>query len=138
MSTLPGAGLPSHRRKPVHLFDRGSSYPGLPEPDLGFPVSTTPGFENRRIAEYLGLVSGEAIIGANFFRNVAAAITSVVGGRSGKHEETLAVARDVALAEAIDEAKRRGGSALVGVDLDYEHLGGLLLVCVSGTAVRLE
>ena len=104
-------------------------------------MTTTPTLEGRPIREYLGVVSGEAIVGANIFRDLFAAVRNVVGGRAGAYENVLADARETALAEMADEARRRGANAVVGVDLDYETLGeggSMLMVCASGTAVVVE
>jgi uncharacterized protein YbjQ (UPF0145 family) len=106
-------------------------------------VVTTPSLEGRRITRYLGLVSGEAILGANIFRDFFAGIRDVVGGRSAAYEEELRKAKDIALQEMQDQAHRLGGNAVVGVDLDYETItmgsgGGMLMVSASGTAVVVE
>ncbi len=104
-------------------------------------VSTTPSLEGKRITEYKGLVTGETIIGANLFRDLFASIRDVVGGRAGSYEEVLREAKDTAVREMMDEARRLGANAIVGVDLDYETLGsqnGMLMVTASGTAVNLE
>lgn len=103
-------------------------------------VTTTPSVEGRRIVEYHGLVTGEAILGANVFRDLFASVRDIVGGRSGAYERVLRDARDAAVDEMMAEAKARGADAVVGVDLDYEVLGkenGMLMVSASGTAVRL-
>ncbi len=103
-------------------------------------VTTTHAVDNRPVAEYLGVVTGEAILGANLFRDIFASVRDIVGGRSGSYEEVLRQARDTALAEMADEARRRGADAVVGVDLDYETVGqggSMLMVSASGTAVRL-
>ena len=104
-------------------------------------VTTTPDIEGRPVAEYLGLVTGEAILGANVFRDFFASIRDVVGGRSGAYERVLRSARDAAIEEMEDEARGRGADAVIGVDLDYEVLGkeaGMLMVSASGTAVKLR
>ncbi|WP_046903651.1 heavy metal-binding domain-containing protein [Croceibacterium atlanticum] len=104
-------------------------------------VSTTPTVEGRPAKEYLGVVTGEVIVGANLFRDIFASITDLVGGRSGKYEEVLARARKEAIEEMTEEARRLGGNAVIGVDIDYEVLGqngSMLMVSVSGTAVRLS
>ena len=103
-------------------------------------VTTTPNVEGRKITEYLGVVTGEAIIGANIIRDVFAAVTDIVGGRSAAYEESLKEAREAAFMEMKDAAMQRGGNAIVGVDIDYEVLGqgSMLMVAVSGTAVRIE
>jgi uncharacterized protein YbjQ (UPF0145 family) len=104
-------------------------------------ITTTPTVEGRRIASYQGLVSGEAILGANVFRDFFASIRDVVGGRSGSYERVLRDGRDTALREMIDEAERLGAHAIVGVQLDYGALGaneGMMMVTANGTAVTLE
>jgi uncharacterized protein YbjQ (UPF0145 family) len=104
-------------------------------------VTTTPGVDGRRVKSYLGIVTGEAILGANLFQDLFASIRDIVGGRSAAYEQELARARGVALKEVEDAAARLGADAVVGVDLDYEVLGaknGMLMVTVSGTAVALE
>lgn len=103
-------------------------------------VTTTQTVEGRRILEYHGLVSGEAILGANIFRDMFAAIRDVVGGRAGAYEKELKRARDIAVDELVDEARARGANAVIGVDLDYETVGkegSMLMVTASGTAVTL-
>jgi uncharacterized protein YbjQ (UPF0145 family) len=103
-------------------------------------ITTTPNVEGRKIAEYLGVVTGEAIIGANIIRDVFAAVTDIVGGRSAAYEEALKEAREGAFSELRDAAIQRGGNAIIGVDIDYEVLGqgSMLMVAVSGTAVVIE
>lgn len=103
-------------------------------------VSTTPELAGQRIDAYLGIVSGEAILGANIFRDIFAGLTDIVGGRSGAYERELRRAKEIALAEMTEQAAALGATAIVGVDLDYETLGangGMLMVSASGTAVRL-
>lgn len=103
-------------------------------------VSTTPQIEGRAVAAYLGVVAGEAILGANIFRDVFAGIRDVVGGRSGSYEKVLREARESALSEATEAARQLGADAVIGIDFDYETLGAngsMLMVAVSGTAVRL-
>ncbi|MDT0682918.1 heavy metal-binding domain-containing protein [Roseicyclus sp. F158] len=103
-------------------------------------VTTTQSVEGRPVAEYLGIVTGEAILGANIFRDLFAGVRDIVGGRSGAYEKSLREARETALAEMKEEAERLGGNAVIGVDLDYEVVGkesGMLMVSASGTAVRL-
>jgi uncharacterized protein YbjQ (UPF0145 family) len=104
-------------------------------------ITTTPNVEGRRIVAYHGIVTGEAILGANFFRDFFASIRDVVGGRSGSYEKVMRDARDTALEEMAAEARRKGGNAIVGVDLDYGAVGkdeGMMMVTASGTAVTLE
>jgi len=104
-------------------------------------LTTTPTFEGRRITRYLGVVHGEAIVGANIFRDMFAAVRDIVGGRAGAYENVLGDARRTALAEMADVAGRLGANAVVGIDLDYETLGAggsMLMVTASGTAVMVE
>ncbi len=104
-------------------------------------TSTTPTLEGKRITNYLGIVTGEAILGANVFKDVFAGIRDIVGGRSATYERELKRARDMAIAELQENAKALGANAVVGVDLDYEVLGannGMLMVSASGTAVVVE
>ncbi|MDG0812907.1 YbjQ family protein [Cohnella rhizosphaerae] len=102
-------------------------------------VTTTPNVEGYRIASYYGLVNGETIMGANIFRDFMASITDVVGGRSGSYENKLKQARDIAVSEMMEQARRMGANAIVGVDVDYEVVReGMLMVAVSGTAVTVE
>jgi uncharacterized protein YbjQ (UPF0145 family) len=104
-------------------------------------TTTTPTIAEREIAATLGVVTGEAIIGANIFRDLLASLTDIVGGRSATYERGLREARDVAMKEMCDEALRMGGDAVVGVDLDYETMGaenGMLMVSATGTAVKLR
>ncbi|WP_425044263.1 YbjQ family protein [Primorskyibacter sp. S87] len=101
-------------------------------------VTTTHNVEGHRITEYKGIVVGEAIMGANVVRDVFASITDIVGGRSGAYESKLQDARETAIAELQDRATAKGANAVVGVDLDYEVVGGsMLMVSASGTAVVL-
>ena len=103
-------------------------------------VTTTPTVEGRPVREYLGIVTGEAIIGANLFRDFFAGIRDIVGGRAGSYERVLKEAREDAIAELKAEAEKLGANAVVGVDLDYEVIGdtgSMLMVSASGTAVRL-
>jgi uncharacterized protein YbjQ (UPF0145 family) len=101
-------------------------------------ISTTPAIEGRPIQDYLGVVTGEAIMGANIVRDLFASITDIVGGRSGAYETKLKEARDVAFNEMSSFAARLGANAIVGVDIDYEVVReGMLMVAVSGTAVRI-
>jgi len=101
-------------------------------------VTTTPNVEGHPIEEYLGVVTGEAILGAHIGRDIMAAFTDIVGGRSAECEEEVRSAREAALQEMAAEAERRGGNAVVGVDIDYEVIReGMVMVSVSGTAVRI-
>jgi uncharacterized protein YbjQ (UPF0145 family) len=102
--------------------------------------TTTPGVDGRTVSEYLGVVTGEAILGANIVKDLFAGIRDIVGGRSGAYEEELRNARQIALSEMEAEATARGADAVVGIDLDYETVGNngsMLMVSASGTAVRL-
>lgn len=100
-------------------------------------VTTTPSIEGHRITAYHGVVVGEAILGANVFRDIFASITDIVGGRSGAYEKSLGEARETALRELEERAHAKGGNAVVGVDLDYEVINNMLMVSASGTAVTL-
>ncbi|MEM8541294.1 MAG: heavy metal-binding domain-containing protein [Pseudomonadota bacterium] len=105
-------------------------------------VSTTNSIEGSRIAEYKGVVTGEAILGTNIFRDIFASIRDIVGGRSGAYEKALSEARNIAIAEMEEDARQRGADAVIGVDLDYENItagsgGSMLMVSASGTAVVL-
>ncbi|RZA13621.1 MAG: YbjQ family protein [Lysobacteraceae bacterium] len=106
-------------------------------------VTTTQNVEGRRIVEYKGLVGGDAILGANMFRDMFAGIRDLVGGRSGSYEKVLRSAKTEALEDMIAAARERGANAVVGVDLDYETIqiqdgGSMLMVSASGTAVVIE
>ncbi|MEJ2229750.1 MAG: heavy metal-binding domain-containing protein [Nitrospirales bacterium] len=104
-------------------------------------LTTTPNIEGHRIKEYLGVVAGETILGTNFFRDFFARVRDVVGGRSGAYEKELARARAIAFQEIQEEALNVGANAIVGIDLDYEVMGetgSMLMVSISGTAVRVE
>ncbi|WP_146345503.1 heavy metal-binding domain-containing protein [Phaeobacter marinintestinus] len=98
-------------------------------------VTTTPSVEGYQIADYKGIVVGEAILGANVIRDVFAGITDILGGRSGAYEQELGKARATALAEMEERAANLGANAVVGVDLDYEVINNMLMVSASGTAV---
>jgi len=104
-------------------------------------VTTTHHLEGSRIVAYHGIVTGEAILGANIFRDLFAGVRDIIGGRSGAYETELRKAKEIAIAEMTDEAAALGATAVIGVDLDYEVLGadgGMLMVAASGTAVRHE
>lgn len=104
-------------------------------------VTTTPSIEGKRIINYIGLVNGEAIIGANIVKDFFAGISDIVGGRSGAYEQGLREAKSIAIREMMDQATRLGANAIVGVDLDYETIGGngsMLMVSANGTAVIIE
>ena len=103
-------------------------------------LSTTNNIDGKPIKNYLGIVTGETIIGANIFKDFFAGIRDIVGGRSGSYEKVLREAKDTALREMTDEAMRLGADAVIGIDLDYETVGstgGMLMVTASGTAVKL-
>ena len=102
-------------------------------------VLTTPTIEGKKIVKYIGLVTGEAILGANIFKDIFASIRDIVGGRSAAYEEELRKAKDIAVSEMKQQAKDLGGNAVIAVDLDYETIGSggtnMLMVSASGTAV---
>lgn len=102
-------------------------------------ITTTPTIENRPATQYLGIVTGETIIGANIIKDFFAGIRDIVGGRSGSYEKVLREAKDAALKEMTEIAVNLGADAIVGVDLDYETVGpngGMLMVTASGTAIK--
>ena len=106
-------------------------------------ITTTSNFEGRRTVEYKGLVSGDAILGANMFRDMFAGLRDMIGGRSGSYEKVLRAAKTEALEDMIAAARERGANAVVGVDLDYETIqiqdgGSMLMVSATGTAVVIE
>lgn len=105
-------------------------------------VLTTPNIEGKKITKYIGLVSGEAILGANIFKDIFAGIRDIVGGRSASYERELRKAKEIAIQEMIEQAVSLGGNAVVAVDLDYETIGGsgtsMLMVSASGTAIVYE
>jgi len=104
-------------------------------------LTTTPTIEGQKIAQYHGVVTGEAILGANMFRDLFAGIRDIVGGRSGAYEKELRKAREIAFEEIQEAATNLGGNAVVGIDIDYEVVGekgGMLMVSVSGTAVSVR
>ena len=109
--------------------------------DEGFFLATVvPNGEGARVAQFLGVVNGEAIIGANIFRDMFSSIRDVVGGRAGGYERALAGAREAALEDMMASAKEMGADGIVGIDFDYEVLGetnGMMMVAVSGTAVKM-
>lgn len=101
-------------------------------------LTTTPNLESRKITRYCGIVAGEAVLGANVFKDLFASIRDVVGGRSGTYEKELRKARQIALDDLAEQARELGANAVVGIDIDYEVLGeknGMLMVSASGTAV---
>jgi uncharacterized protein YbjQ (UPF0145 family) len=104
-------------------------------------ITTTPNIEGKQVTKYLGLVSGEAIIGANIVKDFFAGIRDIVGGRSGAYEEGLREAKEIALREMQEQATNLGANAVLGIDLDYETLGSngsMLMVTACGTAVVVE
>jgi uncharacterized protein YbjQ (UPF0145 family) len=106
-------------------------------------ITTTPDIQGYEIGEYFGIVTGEAILGANIFKDLFAGIRDIVGGRSAAYEEELRKARQIALEEMVQEAQSLGADAIVGVDLDYETIGvgrggTMLMVTASGTAVKVR
>ncbi len=105
-------------------------------------VLTTNTVEGKKITKYYGLVSGEAIMGANIFKDIFAGIRDIVGGRSAAYEKELRSAKEIAVSEMIEQARALGANAVIGVDLDYETIGGgggnMLMVSASGTAVLME
>ena len=109
--------------------------------DEGFFLATiVPNGEGARVEKFLGVVNGEAIIGANIFRDMFSSIRDVVGGRAGGYERGLSSARDAALEDMMAAAKELGADGIVGIDFDYEVLGeknGMMMVAVSGTAVKM-
>ena len=104
-------------------------------------VTTTNSVEGRRIGMYLGVVAGQAVLGTNVFRDFFAGIRDIVGGRSGSYEKELRRAKKMAIEEMEEEARDLGADAILGVDLDYEHIGtgerSMLMVSANGTAVKL-
>lgn len=103
-------------------------------------LTTTHGVEGRPVREYLGIVAGETIMGANFLRDLVASVADFIGGRAGVYETKLQEGRQIAMAEMEEQARKLGADAVIGIDLDYEVLGkdgGMLMVTCSGTAVRL-
>ncbi len=104
-------------------------------------LTTTHNIEGMKITKYLGIVSGEAILGANIFSDIFAGIRDIVGGRSASYEKELRKAREIAMREMSDEAKKIGGNAVISIDLDYETIGQggtMLMVSANGTAVYIE
>ncbi|PCI02028.1 MAG: hypothetical protein COB81_06255 [Flavobacteriaceae bacterium] len=103
-------------------------------------LSTTSSLDNRKVSVYMGIVTGETIIGANFIKDFFAGIRDIVGGRSGSYEKVLREAKDIALKEMEEQAQRMGADAIIGIDLDYETVGqggSMLMVTATGTAVKL-
>lgn len=104
-------------------------------------ITTTDGVDERPVTSYLGIVSGEAVLGANFVQDFMAGVRDFIGGRSVSYEEEFKKAKDLAIGGMIEQAEALGADAVVGIDLDYEHIGGesksMLMVCANGTAVKL-
>lgn len=103
--------------------------------------TTTPTIQGREITDYLGVVVGEAILGANIFKDIFGAVRDIVGGRAGAYEQELGKARHIAFEELETEARMLGANAIVGIDLDYEVVGtkgGMMMVSISGTAVKVK
>lgn len=106
-------------------------------------VTTTDSLEGKTIVAYYGVVSGEAILGANIFRDFFASIRDIVGGRSGMYEKSLREAKEIAMREMIEAAQALGANAVIGIDIDYENIsigegGSMLMVATSGTAVKYQ
>jgi len=104
-------------------------------------LTTTPSIEGRKVSDYKGIVTGEAILGANIMRDILGSVRDIIGGRAGAYEESLREAREMALQELKEEAAKLGADAVIGIDLDYEVIGqggSMMMVSASGTAVVLE
>lgn len=101
-------------------------------------ITTTPSIENHQIDQYLGIVTGEVVVGANFVKDIFASVTGFLGGRSSTYEKVFQEARESALREMEQRAQLLGADAIVAVDIDYETIGAMLMVSVSGTAVKLN
>lgn len=104
-------------------------------------VTTTNTIEGKKILQYHGLVSGEAILGANIFKDIFASIRDIVGGRSAAYEKELRQAKEIAISEMVEQVKNLGGNACIAVELDYETIGpggSMLMVSATGTAVTME
>lgn len=102
-------------------------------------MTTTSTLQDRQITQYLGVVSSEVIIGANFIKDIAASLTDFFGGRSTTYENTLKQAKDAVMQEIMNDAARMGANAIIGIDLDYETIGSgnMLMVTAAGTAVKV-
>jgi len=103
-------------------------------------ITTTDAIDGKKVSQYLGIVTGESIIGANIFRDLFAGIRDIVGGRAAGYERALGDARRMAMADMENAARELGADAVIGVDLDYEQVGqsgGMLMVSINGTAVKL-
>jgi uncharacterized protein YbjQ (UPF0145 family) len=125
----------------VALHPRHSEFISESLGGVAMIITTTPTVEGKSISEYKGLVSGEAILGVNIFKDLFAGIRDIVGGRSGSYEKELRNAQQIAMQELEQRAAELGADAVVGVDLDYEALGAdgsMLMVTVSGTAVNIQ
>jgi uncharacterized protein YbjQ (UPF0145 family) len=136
-----GAGCVS-TDSPIHSPDKELGTMGwFSKKDDGFFLATVvPTGESARVERFLGIVNGEAIIGANIFRDLFSSVRDVVGGRAGGYERALSGARDAALDDMMAAAKELGADGIVGIDFDYEVLGeanGMMMVAVSGTAVKM-
>ncbi|MFP6803237.1 MAG: heavy metal-binding domain-containing protein [Pseudomonadales bacterium] len=104
-------------------------------------ITTTPSVEDAKVVKYLGVITGEAILGANIFRDIFAAVRDIVGGRSAAYERELGKAREIALTELEDWADELGANAVIGVNIDYESFGqtnGMMMVSATGTAVIID
>ncbi len=106
-------------------------------------MTTTNTVEGRRIREYIGIVTGETILGANILRDFMAGITDIIGGRASAYEQSLVEAKEIAMNEMVQDAQSKGANAIIGIDLDFENISmgqgtGMLMVSASGTAVVLE
>lgn len=103
-------------------------------------LTTTSGLDGKRIKQYLGIVTGEAILGANIVRDFMASITDIVGGRTGAYEKSIREAKDIAMQEMVASARALGANAVIGIDLDYENVGqgSMMMVTAAGTAVIYE
>ncbi|MBN2572640.1 MAG: heavy metal-binding domain-containing protein [Ignavibacteriales bacterium] len=104
-------------------------------------VTTTPTIEGKKVIKYLGLVSGEAILGANIFKDIFASIRDIAGGRSGAYEKELRKAKEIAIQEMTEQAVELGANAIIGIDIDYETVGqggSMLMVSANGTAAVIE
>ena len=100
-------------------------------------MTTTPSIEGKKVTDYLGIVVGEAIMGANMFRDLFAGITDIIGGRSGEYVGEMSTARETALRELEEHATDLNADAVIGVDLDYEVINNMMMVTASGTAVKV-
>ena len=104
-------------------------------------ITTTPSVEGAKVAKYLGVITGEAILGANIFRDIFAAVRDIVGGRSAAYERELGKAREIALAELEDWADELGANAVIGINIDYESFGktnGMMMISATDTAVVID